>query len=235
MRDQNMSRRLIDLSHPLEPATPLWPGNPPTEFSILATIPAERGPTDRGIGGEAVMCNHSAFLTCNHTGTHMDAPAHFYNGVRTIEQVPLEQFIGAAALVDVRKVGPRGEITPTDFAKCEAAIKATRKVIFWTGWSSRWGQDGYFDDYPVLSEATGSWLVERGVHLVGMDTPSPDCDPHTVHYILLGANMVIVENLRGLEQIGRDVFELIVVPLPLKGLEASPVRAIAALPVADSG
>ena len=60
-----------------------------------------------------------------------------------------------------------------------------------------------------------------------MDTPSPDRDPHPVHYILLGANMVIVENLRGLEQIDRDVFELIVVPLPLKGLEASPVRAIA--------
>ena len=61
------------------------------------------------------------------------------------------------------------------------------------------------------------WLVERGVHLVGMDTPSPDRDPHPAHYVLLGANMVIVENLTGLERIGRDVFELIVVPLPLRG------------------
>jgi kynurenine formamidase len=163
----------------------------------------------------------------------MDAPAHFYNGVRTIDQIPPKQFIGAAALVDVHGVALRTEITPADFAQREAAIKATGKVIFWTGWSSRWGQDRYFEDYPVLSEATASWLVERGVHLVGMDTPSPDRDPHPVHYILLGANMVIVENLRGLEQIGRDLFDLIVVPLPLKGLEASPVRAIAVLPRVD--
>ena len=54
------------------------------------------------------------------------------------------------------------------------------------------------------------------------------------HYVLLGANMVIVENLTGLERIGRDIFELIVVPLPLRGLEASPVRAVAALPPRDS-
>jgi kynurenine formamidase len=232
MHNQKTTKRLIDLSHPLEPATPLWPGNPPTEFSILGTIPVGRGPTDRAVAGEDVVCNHSAFVTCNHTGTHMDAPAHFYNGVRTIEQVPLEQFIGAAALVDVRRVGPRGEINPADIAKCEEAIKATGKVIFWTGWSSRWGQDDYFDDYPVLSVSAAAWLLERKVHLVGMDTPSPDREPHSVHYVLLGANMVIVENLRGLEQIDRDVFELSVVPLPLKGLEASPVRAIAALPVA---
>jgi kynurenine formamidase len=159
----------------------------------------------------------------------MDAPAHFYNGVPTIDRIPLESCIGPAALVDVRKLGPRGEINPADLVGREEAIHATGKAIFWTGWSNRWGQDSYFDDYPVLSEATAKWLVERGVHLVGMDTPSPDCEPHGVHYVLLGANMVIVENLRGLEQIGRDIFELIVVPLPLEGLEASPVRAIAVL------
>jgi kynurenine formamidase len=160
----------------------------------------------------------------------MDAPAHFYNGVPTIEQIPLENCFGPAVLIDVRKVGPRGEISPADFAPREEAIRTTGKAIFWTGWSSRWGQDGYFDDYPVLSEAAARWLAVRGVHLVGMDTPSPDCDPHAVHYILLGANMVIVENLTSLDRIERDVFDLIVVPLPLKGLEASPVRAFATVP-----
>ena len=80
-----------------------------------------------------------------------------------------------------------------------------------------------------MSEAAAVWLVERGVHLVAFDTPSPDRDPHSVHYILLGANMVIVENLTGLERSAATVFELIVVPLPLEGLEASPVRALAAV------
>jgi arylformamidase len=225
-----MKQHLIDLSHPLDPATPPWPGNPPVEFAVISAIPAERGPGDRGAPGEPVSCNTTAFLTCNHTGTHMDSPAHFYNGVQTIDQVPLEKCIGPVALVDVRHLHPRGEITPADLAPREAAIKATGKVVLWTGWSSRWGLPNYFDDYPVLSEATAVWLVERGVHLVGVDTPSPDRDPHPVHYVLLGANILIVENLTRLERIGRDTFELIVVPLPLRGLEASPVRALAVLP-----
>ena len=229
MPDRTMKSHLIDLSHPLDPATPPWPGNPPVEVHHVSTIPPARGPRDRGAPGEPISCNTSAFLTCNHTGTHMDSPAHFYNGVQTIEQVPLEMCIGPAALVDVRHIHPRAEITPADFALCEQAIKTTGKVVFWTGWSSRWGDDNYFDDYPVLNEAAAVWLVERGVHLVALDTPSPDRDPHPVHYVLLGANIVIVENLTHLDLIGRDVFELIVVPLPLRGLEASPVRALAAL------
>jgi kynurenine formamidase len=177
-----------------------------------------------------VSCNTTAFLTCNHTGTHMDSPAHFYNGVATIDQVPLEHCVGPAALVDVRQIGPRGEITPADLFRHDDAIAATGKIILWTGWSSHWGKEYYFDDYPVLSEATAAWLVERGVHLVGVDTPSPDRDPHPAHYVLLGASTLIVENLTNLDRIGQEVFELIVVPLPLRGLEASPVRAIAALP-----
>ncbi len=229
MHPRATRRRLIDLSHPLEPATPPWPGNPPVEFHVVSSIPAERGPRDCGGPGEPVACNTTAFLTCNHTGTHMDSPAHFYNGVQTIEQVPLEKCIGPAALVDVRKIGPRGEIAPADLTSSEEAITATGKVVLWTGWSSRWGDDNYFDDYPVLSQSAAAWLVERGVDLVGVDTPSPDKDPHPVHYILLGANIVIVENLTALERIGQDVFELIVVPLPLRGLEASPVRALAVL------
>jgi kynurenine formamidase len=232
---QTGSARIIDLSHPLASTTPPWPGNPPVEVQVVSRIPAERGPRDRGAPGEPVACNTTAFFTCNHTGTHMDAPAHFYNGVATIEQVPLETCIGRAALVEVRQIKPRGEITPAFLIPFEGDITATGKAVFWTGWSSRWGDPNYFDDYPVLSEATAVWLVERGVHLVALDTPSPDRDPHPVHYVLLGANMVIVENLNGLERIGRTLFDLIVVPLPLRGLEASPVRALAVLPARDSG
>jgi kynurenine formamidase len=219
--------RLIDLSHPLDAATPPWPGNPPVDVAILDAIPAERGPGQRGVPGRPGYCNTTAFRTCNHTGTHMDAPAHFYNGVPTIERVPLDHCIGPAALVDVRQAGPRGEIAPADLAACQDAIAATGKVVLRTGWSSRWGQDDYFRDFPVLSEATAAWLVARGVHLVGVDTPSVDRDPNPAHYLLLGAHAVIVENLTGLERIDSEVFELIVLPLPLRGLEASPVRAVA--------
>ena len=82
-----MATRLIDLSHPLEMATPPWPGNPGVDFEVVAAIPAERGPGWRRSRDEPVCCNTTCFRTCNHTGTHMDAPAHFYNGVPTIERV----------------------------------------------------------------------------------------------------------------------------------------------------
>jgi kynurenine formamidase len=222
-----MPTRLIDLSHLLEAATPPWPGNPPVEIAILDAIPAERRPDQRGVPGQPGCVNTSAFRTCNHTGTHMDAPAHFYNGVPTIEQVPLDLCLGPAALVDIRHCGPRGEITPADLAPHGDTIVATSRVVLWTGWSDHWGCADYFRDYPVLSEATAAWLVERGVRLVGVDTPSVDREPNSAHYVLLGAHAVIVENLTGLEQIGTNVFELIVLPLPLRGLEASPVRAVA--------
>jgi kynurenine formamidase len=222
-----MTARLIDLSHSLDADTPPWPGNPGVDVDILSAIPAEWGPGHRGGTTEPVYCNTTAFRTCNHTGTHMDAPAHFYNGVPTIEQVPLDRCIGPAALVDASHVGARGVITPADLVGDGDRIVSTRKVVFRTGWSSQWGADDYFRDYPVLSEDAAEWLVERRVHLVGLDAPSVDYEPHPVHYILLGSHAVIVENLTRLESIGCPIFELIVVPLPLRGLEASPVRAVA--------
>jgi kynurenine formamidase len=157
----------------------------------------------------------------------MDAPAHFYNGVATIEQVPLDHCVGPAVLIDVRNGDPRSEIARAQIASQEDAIQATGKVVFWTGWSSRWGNDDYFVDFPVLSEALADWLVARRVHLVGVDTPSVDREPNPAHYRLLGADVVIVENLVGLEHIGSSIFELFVIPLRLRGLEASPVRAVA--------
>jgi kynurenine formamidase len=120
-------------------------------------------------------------------------------------------------------------IQPADLAACESAIGATGKVLLHTGWASHWGRDDYFHDFPALSEAVARWVIERGVHLVGVDTPSVDRAPNAAHFILLGARAVIVENLTNLDLIGSDHFELIVLPLSLRGLEASPVRAIARL------
>ena len=219
--------RLIDLSHPLHPATPPWPGNPPVEVSVLNAIPASRGAGRRPAPGEPPHVNVTAFRTCNHTGTHMDAPTHFYHGVPTIDQIPLEQCIGPAVLVDVRRVGLRGVIEPADLVPLEESIIQSHKVVLRTGWSDHWESADYFLDYPVLSEATADWLVAHGVHLVGVDTPSVDREPNPVHFVLLGSHAVIVENLTNLGSINAPLFELIVVPLPLRGLDGSPVRAVA--------
>jgi kynurenine formamidase len=157
----------------------------------------------------------------------MDAPLHFYNGVPTIDQVPLEQCIGPAVLIDVSSLGPRGEVHPDHLRASEASIRSIPKVVLRTGWSGRWGHADYFLDYPVISEAAAEWLISRSVHLIGLDTPSVDREPNPAHYAILGAHAVIVENLTNLEQITQSPFELIVQPLPLRGLDGSPVRAVA--------
>jgi kynurenine formamidase len=222
--------RLIDLSHPLEPSTPPWPGNPPVAVTILNAIPASRGVGKRPHPGEPNHVNASAFSTCNHTGTHMDAPTHFYHGLPTIDRVPLDHCVGPAALVDLAGLAPRTEITPSHLVPSEEAIVATSRVVLRTGWSEHWRRDDYFTDYPVLSEEAANWLVARRVHLIGVDTPSVDREPNPAHFALLGSNAEIVENLTNLDQIESQVFELIVLPLPLRGLDGSPVRAVARIP-----
>ena len=219
--------RLIDLSHPLHTDTPPWPGNPPVEVTVLNAIPVSRGVGRRPRPGDPRHVNVTAFRTCNHTGTHMDAPTHFYHGLPTIDQVPLEQCVGPAILVDVTHVAPRAEIAPADLAPFEESIVNARKIVLRTGWSSHWGRADYFIDYPVLAEATAVWLVERGVHLIGVDTPSVDRDPNPAHFAILESRAVIVENLTGLEAVPAGLFEMIVLPLPLRGLDGSPVRAVA--------
>lgn len=219
--------KLIDLTHPLHTETPPWPGNPPLEVTVLEAIPASRGVGRRPRPGDPQQVNVTAFRTCNHTGTHMDAPTHFYHGLPTIDQVPLEHVIGPAVLVDLNHMASRAEIGTADLAPFEEPIITTRKVVLRTGWSSHWGKVDYFVDYPVLAEETAIWMVERGVQLIGVDTPSVDFDPHPAHYTILESLAVIVENLTNLEFIPPGLFELIVLPLPLRGLDGSPVRAVA--------
>jgi arylformamidase len=219
--------RLIDLSYPLDIHTPPWPGNPGVTVDVLDAIPASRGPRERGRPGDPGYLNVTAFSTCTHTGTHMDAPSHFYGGSPTIESIPLSQCIGSCVLADLRRLHPRQEIIVADLASYRDALVRHRKVVLQTGWSAHWGRDDYFRDFPVLSEAVAQWLMDCGVELVGVDTPSVDREPNAAHFVLLGAKAVIVENLTNLEAVGRREFHLIVTPLALKGLEASPVRAVA--------
>lgn len=222
-----MPRRYVDLTQPLDGNTPPWPGNPGCSPEILDQIPASRGPGQRGQVGESGLCNVSAFRVCNHTGTHMDAPAHFYNGVPTIDRVPLEQCHGPAVVITLPPIARRGEILVEHLQPNDEAVRRCRKVVLNTGWAERWGKPEYFHDYPAISEPAARWLLERQVHLVALDTPSVDREPWGIHFLLLDAQVVIVENLTNLAAIGQQECELAVFPLPLRGLEASPVRAVA--------
>lgn len=168
--------------------------------------------------------NASAFSTSLHTGTHLDAPFHFFSQGQTIEQIPPERCLGPAVLLALH--GCR-EVLPAHLEPREAAIRRTRKLVLDLGWARHWGEERYFTEYPVLSSAAARLLVEWGVELLGADIPSVDYPPSESHQILLGSGVLILENLTGLGRVGREEFQLLALPLRLTGRDASPVRALA--------
>ena len=99
--------------------------------------------------------------------------------------------------------------------------------MLYTGWSRHWGSPCYFRDYPCLSADAAQFLVDCGIALAGVDMPSVDRAPYPAHKVLLGAGVLIVENLANVEAISAEEFQLVVLPLKLVGREGSPVRAVA--------
>jgi arylformamidase len=161
----------------------------------------------------------------SHLGTHVDAPSHFLRDGATLETLDLDDLIGPADVIRLAPVAPRYELRPGDLPDTGA-----RRLLLHTGWAREAGDDPrYFTQYPTISVALAEQLVERGVRLVGLDTPSVDYDPGATHGVLLGVGIVIVENLVNLDKIP-DRVDLAVLPLPIVGGDGCPARAVASFP-----
>lgn len=216
--------RIIDLTHALAPTTPVFPDYPPVSINILEAIGVSTP-----VGRRAL--NSSQMTVGLHCGTHVDAPAHFYNVRPTIEQVALEKCVGPALLIDLtpRTLSAQSVIDVVDLAAYGEQMREIGKVIVKTGWAQRWGDPAYFTEHPVITGAAAQFLVDCRVHLIGVDTPSVDRPPFPAHLVLLDNQVVILENLTNLDAIPTARFQLVALPLKLTGREASPVRAIAIL------
>lgn len=214
-----MTQRIIDLSHPIDLSTPPWPGSPAVEVTSLDRAALSR-PAER-------HCNSSRFSMNIHCGTHMDAPFHFLDGGRTIDQIPLEMTFGPATLIRVPAHGRHQHIGADDLRPWAEHLRRTGKAIVQTGWAGRWGQDDFFTDYPDVTTDAAEFLVECGVHLIGVETGSVDYPPNDTHVVLLGNDVIIVECLTNLDQIEGDEFLFSALPLNLAGRDGSPVRAAA--------
>jgi len=208
--------RIIDLSHPLDVTTPVYPGDPPVQVTRLMTAGADGAPYTL-----------HAIAASLHAGTHADAPAHFLPRGPSIEQVALDRCVGQALRIALPKAAETGSVGAADLQPFEARLRQVRRAVLHTGWSAAWGTARYFSAHPVLTGEAAAYLADScGLRALGLDFPSPDHSPFPAHPVLLRAGVLLVENLCGLEQVP-DVFEWIVLPLPLRGLEASPVRAVA--------
>lgn len=203
---------LIDLSHPMADGQPAFPGDPALSIEIHC---------DTLMPGR---CNVSKVTFSSHHGTHLDAMYHFVDAGKTLDQMPLDWFYGPTRVLRIPKAA-REPIMVADFLPFEAALTPGAKVIYETGWHRHYGQPEYFEAFPTLTVEAAQFLADKGIRLLGMDTPTPSVDSYTVHHILLGRDIVIVESLANLDQVP-DEFTFMGFPLNLKGRDGSPVRAV---------
>ncbi|MGE4265046.1 MAG: cyclase family protein [Desulfovibrio sp.] len=212
--------RLIDLSWPFFPGMATFPGDPPMELRRMG---------DYATDG---FRSHLASLPA-HSGTHVDAPGHVLPGAAMLADLPLSRFAGPGALLDLRG---RAElaVTAQDLAPHlpRLADLPPAFVLLWTGDEARWGTPGYYAAGAHLSEEAATLLAGLpGLSGIGIDAGSADAAGSfalPAHRALLGAGLVIVENLRGLADLPPTGFEFFC--LPVLGLDGSPVRAAASVP-----
>lgn len=208
--------KIIDLSHAITPRMPLYPGTPPPVFKTPHTIDKD-GFAERNI------------TLSSHIGTHIDAPAHIIPRTATLDQLSISRFVGSASVIDL--TGLRGpKIRRANLEPHRSLIKACEFVLLHTGWSRCWGEQKYFEDYPVLSDEAVLWLAAFHLKGVGVDMISVDEPGSTelfVHSTLLERGILIIENLAHLEQLPETGFTFCCFPLKLQDAEASPVRAAA--------
>ena len=167
----------------------------------------------------------------SHAGTHMDAPLHFLDGGATIDQWPLAQCIGPAIVIDLSFKAPDSLINVADLGVAAAKIGQGSRVLLRTDWDDHATLPDYRTHFPRISRELASWLVEQGVWLVGVQTPSVASladreELRDVHQILLRGGIVIVECLMNLRELP-EVVTFIALPLKVDGGDGSPVRAVA--------
>ncbi len=235
--------KIVDLSHSYSPETVYWVTA--KEFAIDTVF---QGKTDKGYYYSAFN-----FETAEHGGTHIDAPIHFAEGAQTVDQIPLEKLVGSAIKIDVSKNAlnnPDYLITIDDLKAWEQKhgkpIPEKSIVLLETGFETYYpnrvkymGTDERGEQavellhFPGLSPEAATWLVEnRSISAIGIDTPSIDYGQSQyfkTHVELMTHNIPAFENLTNLNQLPEKDFNIIALPMKIKGGSGAPLRIIALL------
>lgn len=199
--------KFVDLSVILNENTPVYPGDPKTKIAPAGILEKD-GYEDHYIS------------VGTHVGTHIDAPRHMIAGGKSLDQIKVEQFTGRGVYIKI-------ENKTFDLNKIkEVDIRVGDIVLFNTGMSEIYNTANYFEGYPAISEEVAHYLVDKKVKMVGVDTCSVDHEEFITHKILLGSEILIIENLTNLEELAGEEFKIYAFPLKLQ-IDASPVRVVA--------
>ena len=204
--------RFVDVSVALAAGTPVYPGNPAFEIT----------PFKRIANGDS--SNNSRLTMGTHSGTHVDAPRHFFDDRPGADALPLELLLGRARVIDLPH---RGGITEAHLAA--AGLREDLRVLLKTPNSALWNSsDGFHSDYTYLSEGGAKFLVDQGVKVVGVDYLSVEQFKKAgapAHHLLLGNGVVIIEGLN-LSDAEAGQYEMYCLPLRIAGADGAPARVV---------
>ncbi|MBA2612587.1 MAG: cyclase family protein [Bacteroidetes bacterium] len=215
-----MPSKTIDLTHLINEKMTVYPDTVGPKIEVLNWV-EEHGFAELKI--DMVL----------HTGTHIDAPCHILKDTKSLDQFPIEKFMGNAIVIPCQK---EKEITVEFLKKFEEKIKQVDFVLFFTGWQFKWNTKHYFDDCPTPNAEAANWLANCKLKGIGFDAFSVDkiVSAHIVtpenlpnHYILLAKDFLLIENLTNLDKLPEGIFSFQCLPLNIEAADGSPVRAIA--------
>jgi kynurenine formamidase len=219
----DLTRRLIELSHPIGHGTITYPGLPAPEVSDHMSREASRtryAPgTEFQIGRVSMVAN---------TGTYVDSPFHRFPEGADLSRLPLSSLADLEGLVVRVEGAPRA----IDRGLLEPHEVRDRAVLVHTGWDRHWGSEQYGVGHPYLTGAAAEWLAAQGAALVGIDSLNIDDAAdlaRPAHTALLAAGIPIVEHLCGLGQLPPRGFRFHAAPPLFAGMGSFPVRAYAVI------
>jgi arylformamidase len=203
----------IDVTVPLIPGrVPLYPGDTDLEVTRVQSR----------VGGG--MANVSKLVCSMHCGTHVDGPAHFFDGQPGVESVAADLLVGPVWVADATSVTSLIDAASIDQLDLPAG---TSRVLFKTRNSALWDDPQFVEDFVALTADAAAALIDRGVLVVGIDYLSiaPYRDPAPTHEVLLRAGVAIIETL-DLRLVEPGPWYLICLPLRIPGADGAPARAL---------
>jgi len=205
--------RIVDLSHLLLPGE--------EQYRLEVSMRGGRAGEEGDIMSDVCLWSH--------VGTHVEAPLHFFTHGKDVSELPLEIFIGPAIVLDFRQKKTNEPITVDDF-KAAVDIQVGDRVITWTGRDNLY-RTPRSHDRPYVSEEAAHWLIEdRRIKLLGTDSSGFEVrgvENHPNHRLFYSHDVPVIECMANLSALRKQRIFLIALPWRVKGLDASPIRAIA--------
>lgn len=205
---------IYDITLTISPNMPLWPGDPAVELTLVASMDQ----------GESVNLSHLSFGL--HTGTHVDAPHHFLNDGRTVENLPLDVLTGPCFVLHLDDAIATVSADVLEAANLPLGITRllfrTRNHHLWTK-----GITAFQTDFVAVALDGAEWLLRRGIKLVGIDYLSiaPYEATQPTHEALLKAGVIILEGVN-LSAVPQGFYDLYCLPLKVAGADGAPARTI---------